>query len=89
MTAFNINIEQFIGILKNLSERGIQLINLDMVPDENNPQMNKLIIHPNENLVDQKPLFKSGTENQDPIDIKIKDPDMNKDDIFDLFNKAL
>jgi len=86
MTAFNINIEQFIGILKNLSERGIQLINLDMIPDENNPEMNKLIIHPNENLVDNKSVSK---DNQDPVDIKIKDPDISNDDIFNLFNKAL
>lgn len=81
MTAYNINIEQFINILIDIKNRGVQLMDLDMIPDENNPKVNKLIIHPNENNVDRKPSFKASEETD------IQDPD--GDDIFDLFNKAL
>ena len=81
MTAYNINIEQFINILIDIKNRGVQLMDLDMIPDENNPKINKLIIHPNEGTVDRKPSFKASEE------VDIQDPD--GDDIFDLFNKAL
>ena len=85
MTAYNINIEQFINILMDIKNRGVQLMNLDMIPDESNPKMNKLIIHPNENTVDRRPLSK---ESEVPEDLgAVRDPDA--DDIFDLFNKAL
>jgi len=89
MTAYNINIEQFINILIDIRERGIQLMNLDMVPDESNPQMNKLIIHPNENIVDRKPLFKPSDTPEDLGADNIKDPDIEGDDIFNLFSKVL
>lgn len=84
MTAYNINIEQFINILIDIRNRGVQLMNLDMIPDENNPKMNKLIIHPNENSVDRKPFKADKPEDVGNI---IRDPDDG--DIFDLFSKAL
>jgi hypothetical protein len=85
MTAFNINIEEFISVLIDLRNRGVQLMNLDMLPDESNPNMNKLIIHPNESSVSQDSLMEPSDEG--PQDIIAKDPE--DEDLFDLFNKVL
>ena len=49
MTATNINIDEFIHILTNIKNNGSKFIDLDMLPDENHPSMNKLIIHPVKN----------------------------------------
>ena len=84
MTAININIEDFLKILVNLRQRGIKLINLDMLPDESNPKMNKLIIHPV-----KVGLPKPTSEPKSiPEDIPVQDPevDSSNDDIFNLFN---
>jgi DNA polymerase sigma len=81
MTASNINVEDFLKILLNLKKRGVNQINLDMLPDETNPVMNKLIIHP----IDMK-----SPKNSDPVPKKeeeIVDPKINpdNDEIFNLF----
>lgn len=80
MTAVNINVEEFIGILTKLREQGVTAMNLDMIPDDRFPKMNKLIIHP-----------LRGDRNEElPRDLGdgIQDPDVNpdSDDIFNLFN---
>lgn len=45
MTATNISIKEFVGVLNALMADGNNFINLDMVPDLDHPNMNKLIIH--------------------------------------------
>lgn len=84
MTAININIEEFLRILVVLRQKGVKLINLDMLPDESNPKMNKLIIHP-VNLSSSKA---SQETKSTPEDIITRDPEVNTDnnDIFNLFN---
>lgn len=46
MRASNININDFIHILNRLRDNGYNMVNLDMIQDENEPTMNKLVIHP-------------------------------------------
>jgi hypothetical protein len=46
MTASNINIDDFINILTILKQKGHKMIDLDMLPDDNHPSMNKLVVHP-------------------------------------------
>ena len=82
MTATNINIDEFIHILEKLRSNGNKLINMDMLPDENHPNMNKLIIHPVDSSDGRKPR-----ENK----ITIKNPDISTDnnDIFNSLNNLL
>ena len=86
MTASNINIDEFINILVNIRNAGSRLINLDMLPDENHPSMNKLVIHPvkdkNVEAIQDQP------EEQKFI---IRNPDIRTDnnDIFNKFNELL
>jgi hypothetical protein len=80
MTAVNINIEDFLRILINLKQKGVKLVNLDILPDESNPTMNKLIIHP---------VLVAGSKTSAPSkNIEIKNPEVSSDndDIFNLFN---
>ena len=81
MTAININIEDFLKILVSLKQKGAKLINLDMIPDESNPKMNKLIIRPVGKGMKKAPP----PPEEDP---EIHDPDvrLDSDDIFNLFN---
>jgi hypothetical protein len=88
MTAVNINVEEFIKLLSNLRSTGVKLINLDMLPDDNHPKMNKLVIHP----------VRSGRKGQDESvednledDPSIRNPDIStdNDDIFNLFNDLI
>jgi hypothetical protein len=80
MTAVNINVEEFISILSKLREQGVSTMNLDMVPDDRFPKMNKLIIHP----------LRGDNDRASPKDLEdtIQNPDINpdSDDIFNLFN---
>lgn len=46
MKAQNIDINRFIEILVSLQGNGTKLIDLDMVPDDRQPNMNKIVIHP-------------------------------------------
>lgn len=81
MTALNINIEDFLRILIGLRKKGVKMINLDMLPDESNPAMNKLIIH----AVPQKDSKESAPPQRE---VEIKNPEVSSDnnDIFNLFN---
>jgi hypothetical protein len=82
MTAININVNQLITILTELKEAGVEFINLDMLPDEKNPGMNKLIVHPVNN--DE---YIINTEE----DFLPHDPSVNTDnnDIFGIFKENL
>lgn len=85
MTATNINIEEFLAILMELRKKGSKYINLDMLPDENNPKMNKLQIHA------VKPTGSTGGQPQfraTPKEIVIRNPEIrtDNDDIFNLFD---
>lgn len=81
MTATNINIAEFIDVLSQIYSTGVTLIDLDMIPDDNHPKMNKLIIHP------QK-LAQPGSQPSQPENKVIyRDPRISTDnnDIFDSF----
>lgn len=82
MTATNINIEEFIGVLQTLKANGFKLMDLDMLPDEDHPQMNKLVVHPIKSKSD--PTYKEGLPA--PTNVEIRDPNINRDnnDIFNL-----
>lgn len=88
MTATNINIDEFIHILTNIKNNGSKFIDLDMIPDENHPSMNKLIIHPVKNQSQ-----KQGEEQEKPIEnrIAIRNPNIstNNNDIFNSFKDLL
>lgn len=77
MTATNINIEEFIRILTDINRTGVNFMDLDMIPDVDYPEMNKLVIHPV-----KKDTKTSTQENR----ISIRNPDISSDgdDIFDL-----
>jgi hypothetical protein len=89
MTATNINIQEFIEVLVNLHENGTRLINLDMLQDEDQPSMNKLIIHPvpidDESASRQRPEEKS----QQKVSIRNPRISSDNDDIFDAFNNII
>lgn len=88
MTATNINIDEFIHILVNIKNAGSKFIDLDMLPDENHPSMNKLIIHPVKNQSQ-----KQGEEQEQPREnrIAIRNPNIRTDnnDIFNSFKDLL
>lgn len=88
MTAANINIDEFIHILVNIKNNGCKFIDLDMLPDENHPSMNKLIIHPVKNQSQ-----KQGEEQEQPRENKIviRNPNIRTDnnDIFNSFKDLL
>lgn len=81
MTALNINIEDFLRILIGLRKKGIKMINLDMLPDDGNPAMNKLIVH-------AVPPKDSNEPAPPQREVEIKNPEVRLDnnDIFNLFN---
>lgn len=78
MTATNINIEEFIHVLEMLKRKGHSLMDLDMLPDDNHPNMNKLVVHPVQ--------VTESTEKERPVASKeiIKNPviDRSNNDIF-------
>lgn len=76
MTATNINLSQFLGILASLRSKNVKTIDLDMVPDPDNVNMNKLVIH----IIDE-----SG--NRRPHQqITVRNPELeDEDDIYNLF----
>lgn len=89
MKAQNINIEAFIGVLLSIRNRGCRFINLDMLPDDNNPEMNKLIVSPNYKVGYEKP-------SKDVNDVAAPEPairnpqiSVDNDDIFNLFNELM
>ena len=88
MTATNINIDEFIHILTNIKNNGSKFIDLDMLPDENHPSMNKLIIHPVKNQSQ-----KQGEKQEKPREnrIAIRNPNISTDnnDIFNSFKGLL
>lgn len=80
MTATNINIEEFINILVSIKNNGSKMIDLDMLPDETHPSMNKLVIH----------AVKT-PNGQEPDKTIIRNPNINSDnnEIFDSFKDLL
>lgn len=84
MTATNINIDEFINILVNIRNNGSKLIDLDMIPDENHPSMNKLVIHA---------VKTQGQGEDQPRENKIiiRNPKIrtDNDDIFNSFKDLL
>ncbi len=87
MTATNINIDEFIHILTNIKNAGSKFIDLDMIPDENHPSMNKLIIHPVKNQSQKQGEQEQTQENR----IVIRNPNISTDnnDIFNSFKDLL
>ena len=85
MTATHIVIDEFIDVLSKIRANGTRLINLDMIPDDNHPSMNKLVIHPVPVNAEQT---KQASNTRRLI---IKNPDISTDnnDIFDSFNNIL
>lgn len=85
MTATNIDIEQFMNVLASIHANGVRLINLDMLPDEGNPSMNKLIIHP---IRSSENMDVSNGNLSNPNRIAVRNPkiDPNNDDIFNSLN---
>jgi hypothetical protein len=85
MTATNIDIEEFINVLTEIYASGVKLMNLDMLPDENHPSMNKLIIHPVK--------VTNGTDDypQNTKRLIVKNPNIStdNDDIFNSFKGLL
>lgn len=90
MTARNVNVDEFINILVGMSNNGVKLVTLDMVPDDNYPEMNKIIIHPHPvNGTDTNNSTSQSTERYErPRNLFIRNPNIKKDsdDIFNLFN---
>jgi len=79
MTATNVNIADFINILHTLSQDGTTLVNLDMVPDDNHPSMNKIIIYP----VPKNGVGSGGgTPTQNKVTIRNPNIGTDGDDIF-------
>lgn len=83
MTATNINLDQLIDILNRIRQTGTKIINLDMLPDELQPEMNKLVIHPVEEMTQK--------ENQKFRENRTRNPNVNtnNDDIFNSFNNLI
>src|SRR5688500_14538147 len=90
MTATNINIEDFVNILTQIYNSGIKLVNLDMLPDESHPSMNKLVIHPVKASYDASSDYLSQQQER-TTNIIAKNPSVrtDNDDIFNLFNEIL
>lgn len=77
MTATNIILNDFINMLVSIRDRNVKIIDLDMVPDPDSPNMNKLIIH----IVDEGRRKFNTTPNVD-----IQNPSISgEDDIYSLF----
>lgn len=85
MTAVNINIDEFINVLHSLRSRGYNLIDLDMIPDENHPSMNKLVVNP-VNVQGQGLLPPPGYKHQAPTEIRNPNISTNNNDIFNAFD---
>ena len=89
MTAININVEEFIHVLANIRNDGVALVNLDMIPDEGHPGMNRIIIHPIIQEAKDRPV-------EEPIqrekrNLLIRNPDVSRDndDILNLLNQIV
>lgn len=82
MTATNVYIKDLIYILSKISEDGTQMVDLDIIPDENHPTMNKIIVHP-VNLKKNTHLPTTPSKK-----IVIRNPNFSTDnnDIFESFN---
>lgn len=91
MTAININIEEFINVLVNLRNGGAKLVDLDMLPDENHPSMNRLVLHPVKSANDTLPRFDGSNSNPNRSKISIRNPNISTDnnDIFNALNDLI
>lgn len=89
MTAININVEEFMNVLANIRSDGVAMINLDIIPDEGHPGMNRLIIHPIIDKADDSPVEDSAQMNK--RNLLIRDPDVSRDndDILNLLNQIV
>lgn len=99
MTASNINIEEFISILTTIWENGSRYINLDMLPDDTHPSMNKLIVHPvrpPDELERESSNTRSSNRDEIPVpesreEMEIRNPKVStkNNDIFDMLNSLI
>lgn len=80
MIANNIVIEQFLYVLNEMKNKGISLVNLELAPDDNFPDKNKLILHP---------VIKNKEKLIEKIVITNKEIDPEVDDIYDSFEDVL
>lgn len=89
MTATNINLDQLLHVLSVIRKSGIRMIDLDMLPDENHANMNKIVIHPVKTAEDVP--MQTNYQNQNRMDDEIRNPQIatDTDDIFNLFNDVL
>lgn len=78
MTATNIVLEEMIRVLTSIREQGFERIDMDMVPDEDSPGMNKLVMHPISPARGAEPIG-------DEVIIRNPDTDFDRDEIYDLF----
>jgi hypothetical protein len=88
MTATNVVIRDLMYILTKMSEDGTQLVDLDLVPDDNHPAMNKILLHP----VTINKQLPPALSNEKPVKkIIVRNPNFSTEnnDIFDSFNDLL
>lgn len=86
MTATNIDIDEFINVLTQIQASGVRLVNLEMLTNDDNPALKKLIIHPIKNNGNG-----SYDQPQNTRRLIVKNPDIStdNDDIFDTFKGLL
>lgn len=79
MTTTNISVDEFINVLIEIRKSGVELMDLEMLPDDNHPSMNKLVIHPNKS---------KGIDDYQENRITIRNPNISSEgnDIFDAFS---
>jgi hypothetical protein len=80
MIANNVNIEEFISVLQRVRSTGAEIIDLEMIPDNDVPSMNKLVLHP-------VPLSGRVHSHKEETPITIENPkiDTDNNDIFKSF----
>lgn len=90
MRAINISVDEFIKVLNMLKRNNVDMIDLDMIKDERNATMNKLVIHPVRDINSEEEEF-NNLETKSPNKIEIRDPNFNTEnnDIFKAFDDIL
>lgn len=89
MTAININVEEFIHVLANIRNDGVAMINLDMIPDEGHPGMNRIIIHPIIEKTNDQPVEDSPQMSKRNLLIRNPNVSTDNDDILNLLNQIV
>lgn len=91
MRANNIKMEDLLKVLLALHKRGVEFIDMELLPDDDSPEKNKMIIYPVHLKKDNKTAhYEKGLKKlpaPKPED-EIKDPEISRDndDIFNYFN---